>query len=103
MTKEELLKYCRYYKGEEKCPFKEGDNRGFFWYAEKDYLKMAERGEDCPKSFEARVQRYLDTCPDKKNIYTDPTVSIHTKGMACFIEYMSAKWMPMSRNLIFDY
>ncbi len=46
MTKEELLRHCRYNKGEEDCPFKEGDNRGFFWFAERSCLRMAVRDED---------------------------------------------------------
>lgn len=40
MTKEELIKQCRYYKGEERCPFKlkEGDNRPILWDSERSWV-----------------------------------------------------------------
>ena len=32
MTREELIKQCRYYKGEEECPFEdEGQDESLFW------------------------------------------------------------------------
>ena len=49
MTKEELLKQCRYYKGEKECPFepKEGDNKRELWYCEESwYRDMLADGED---------------------------------------------------------
>ncbi|MCD8303049.1 MAG: hypothetical protein LUC44_08560 [Prevotellaceae bacterium] len=107
MTRNELLKYCRYYKGEEDCPFKEGDVRGFFWFTERMYFRNAvtcELGIDrFLETRKNRVRHYIDTHPDETNIYTDPNVSIHTKAFASYVEDMSAKWRPMSRNLIFDY
>ena len=30
MTKEELIKQCKYYKGEETCPYEDGSN-GALW------------------------------------------------------------------------
>ncbi len=51
MTKEELLKYCRYYKGEEKCPFdnakgetdpetgKPWQDMRMFWWIESMWVK----------------------------------------------------------------
>ena len=38
MKKEELIKQCRYYSGEEKCPFNE-ENMQWFWDMERVYVK----------------------------------------------------------------
>lgn len=37
MKKEDLIKQCRYYSGEEKCPFNE-DNMEWFWDMERVYV-----------------------------------------------------------------
>ena len=34
MTREELIKQCRYYKGEEECPFPAEDGRNRWWSIE---------------------------------------------------------------------
>lgn len=49
MTKEELIKQCRYYKGEEENSFEfemglssnEADTLGYFWGKEKQYVDSA--------------------------------------------------------------
>ncbi len=105
MTREGLIGYCRYYKGEDECPFENSTNEGFFWLVEKKYVQRAvEVGIDeyC-KYREGKAQAYIDTHPTGKNIYTSTDVSIHTKGIATYVEDMSAKWLPMQRNKIFDY
>ena len=43
MTRDELIKQCRYYNGEEKNPYEEdntelGSKRFFFWIAEESYV-----------------------------------------------------------------
>ncbi len=43
--KSELLKYCRYYKGEEKNPLTRGKNKNMFWYYERCWVLMSERGQ----------------------------------------------------------
>ncbi len=42
MTREELIGYCRYYKGEEECPFTTGI-MAWFWDMECKYVNL--RGE----------------------------------------------------------
>ena len=39
MEREELLKYCRYYKGEEACPFENDDDKCRFWFGELQWVK----------------------------------------------------------------
>lgn len=41
MKKEELIKHCRYYKGEEECPYKTDEgrtNKGLLWFYEKKWV-----------------------------------------------------------------
>lgn len=38
MTKEELIKQCRYYKGEEKNPFSEDKDKGLAWLIEYRFV-----------------------------------------------------------------
>lgn len=39
-----LLQFCRYYKGEDECPLKDNYQR-MFWYYEKDWTQMVESGQ----------------------------------------------------------
>lgn len=41
MTTDELIKQCRYYKGEKRCPFEseQGDNRPSIWFYEKSWVE----------------------------------------------------------------
>ena len=38
MNRDELLKHCRYYKGEDKCPF-DDDDMAWFWSIESRYVR----------------------------------------------------------------
>lgn len=38
-SKEDLIPFCRYYKGEKECPYKEGD-RTFLWDWEKKWIEF---------------------------------------------------------------
>lgn len=40
MSKQELIKQCRYYKGEDKCPFEDGD-MSWFWDMERVYVSSS--------------------------------------------------------------
>ena len=39
MNKDVIQSFCRYYKGEDKCPFKDGDKQ-MFWLSEKWWFKQ---------------------------------------------------------------
>ena len=45
MTREELIKQCRYYKGEEKCPFERNSNADLWWGGEKMFVDYASDDE----------------------------------------------------------
>lgn len=52
MDKNDLLKFCRFYKGERVCPFR--DNRAHFWDLEKSWVQAYENKQD----------DFLDECID---------------------------------------
>ena len=39
MTKEELIKQCKYYNGEKECPYEDGSNGALWWNGEKCLLE----------------------------------------------------------------
>lgn len=51
MNREELLKHCRYYKGEDKCPFDDGE-LSWFWDMERVYVR-------CDGEFNGEGDYYL--------------------------------------------
>lgn len=45
MSKDLLLTYCRYYKGEEECPFEDNEDRLFWQYEQFWYDSQAKKDE----------------------------------------------------------
>lgn len=55
MTREELIKQCRYYKGEEDCPFDGKDqNKAMFWSYEEKWVQ-----------YTLSDKNYLNRCLDE--------------------------------------
>ncbi len=47
MTREELIKQCKYYKGEEECPYDgQQTNKEMLWFYERCWFLGMLRGED---------------------------------------------------------
>lgn len=42
MKREEVIKHCKYYKGEKECPYTETE--GVLWGCEKSYVDMCSEG-----------------------------------------------------------
>ena len=84
MDKKDLVKFCRYYKGEDDCPFKE-QNKSMLWFYERawifdmlrdsdnlstsidEYIRLGlgqfEQFDDIPLSLKALLfNRYARTC-----------------------------------------
>lgn len=51
MTKEELIKQCKYYTGEEECPYEDGSNEALWWNGEKCLLDSV----SCDENFFYRL------------------------------------------------
>lgn len=65
-----LLKECRYYNGEKKCPFG-GDYsyesllsrpRAYWWYAEKDAVDMG-IFDSMQLAIECKIYKHMEMCP----------------------------------------
>ena len=54
MNKYELLKRCKFYKGEENCPIFDDYNKGTLWFYEKYWVEQLVSG----KSLETEIEEY---------------------------------------------
>ncbi len=94
-------KFCKYYKGEEKCPYQYGTPDGVFWEFERMYWQ-SEFVIDFHKECEARARAYMKENKDKKNFLTSKA-PIEQKGFVVYAEAMLEKWMPYDVDMIFKY
>lgn len=66
MIKEELIKHCRYYKGEKECPFENG-NEEIFWDYEQRWVEWTIKEDPFLKEMENELlglsQNLLDKDP----------------------------------------
>ncbi len=112
MTREELISYCKYYKGEKECPYSYNDNPKelTFWGMEKQYVESviaaAENGVDSRAHWEERIPRYArmkDYSEAIRKKFTDNSIGIHTKGILVYMVIMLSKWAPTSVAFVEDY
>ena len=103
MEKPDFIKHCRYYKGEEKCPFDRSSNPGFFWCCEQMYVENVRQHKGFNLPWEDSARQYISTHPNENNDLTSDKFSIETKGLILYIEAMLEKWRPYDVNIIFDY
>ncbi len=98
-----ILEYCRYYKGEDACPFVTGSNQGVFWDIERQYVENAAQSDDWCGTWENYARRRISAHPKRKSILTSEDTAIQTKGIAMYILEMLAKWMPYDGDIFADY
>ena len=55
-SKEELIKICKFYKGEEECPFDETSDKRYIWNYERVWVDLVLYNK--PKSFELFLLEY---------------------------------------------
>lgn len=74
MTEKELLKYCRYYKGEGSCPSFDDANKIMLWHIERDWVRSTShhQGEDADGS----IDEYLAAGLRTFNLYDDTPLSL---------------------------
>ncbi|MCR5697490.1 MAG: hypothetical protein K6G73_11020 [Marinilabiliaceae bacterium] len=46
MTREELIKNCKYYKGEKECPFEQGTTNALWWGGEQHLCETVEHNSN---------------------------------------------------------
>lgn len=105
LEKNGRYKFCKYYKGEEKCPYEYGSPEGVFWEFEKMYWDS--RDIHGSYMFDHRIweyyaRTYMKENKGKKNFMTSDA-PIKQKGFVMFAEEMLEKWMPHKVDMIFKY
>lgn len=103
MKQEELLKFCRYYKGESQNPYGQDSIEGLFWFVERMYVDNTIRSKEFRVAWIHEAENYIVAHPDLCNVLTDNSVSIETKAIILYIETMLGKWKPYEVDLIFRY
>ena len=103
MTREELLRHCNYYKGEDESPFEHGTKEGVFWYIESMYVRNAESSREFHEGWVEHAEYYIKRHPNERNRLTSTDTSIETKGIILYIDCMLSKWMPYKQDMIFEY
>lgn len=102
MEKDDLLKFCKYYKGEAVSPYKDRQS-SLFWDIEKQYILNAMRNHDFHTGWISEARKYIKEHKGENNILTGDTISIEQKGVIIYIETMLSKWCPYEIDMIFKY
>ncbi len=95
-------KFCKYYKGEEKCPYEYGEPENSFWFFERMYWELECNIPTLHKEYEDKAHTYMEGNKDKENFMTSDA-PIEQKGFVMFAEDMFIKWMPQDLYMIFKY
>jgi len=93
MTREELIKQCRYYKGEDKNPFEVNSNASLWWDGEK--MLVDNVSDD--KSFFQRLKDDLEDsikAGDLEGVYTDSSIPIEKRAIILYLDLWHGKWFP---------
>ena len=103
MGRDELLIFCKYYKGELASPYERDSVEGLFWFLERMYVDNSIRSEGFRLGWIHEAENYIAVHPNERNILTDNNVNIETKAIILYIEIMLSKWKPYEVDLIFKY
>ena len=103
MEQEELLSFCKYYKGEVASPYERDSVEGLFWFLEQMYVGNAIDIEEFRLGWIQYAENYIATHPNVCNVLTDNNVSVEAKAIILYIEEMLGKWRPYEVDLIFKY
>ena len=106
MKREDLIKQCRYYKGEKSNPYNRDidENKFIFWATERDCCEFSRTDPDYLEPYIKEAQRMEEETPGIFNRQHSKNLSPVTKGLIIYIEYMVTKWNPWSDgSFIYDY
>ena len=93
MTKEQLIKQCKYYKGEEECPFAASSNKALWWHGEKT---LSDNVSD-DKSFFHRLKGLLKEAivsGDCTGVLTDKSIPIEKRAIILYLDLWHGKNFP---------
>ena len=93
MTREELIKQCRYYKGEEKCPFERNSNADLWWGGEKMFVDYA---SDDESFFQGLKDSFEDALASGhcNGVLVDSSIPIEKRVLIFYLDLWHGKWFP---------
>lgn len=93
MTREELIKLCRYYKGEDENPFDGGSIDALWWSGEK----MLADNVSCDERFFQRMKDSLEedlAAGDCDGVLIDSSIPIEKRVIIFYLDLWHGKWFP---------
>lgn len=93
MTRDELIKQCRYYKGEEECPFDRGSIDSRLWGGEK----MLADNVSCDERFFQRLKDSLEdalTSGDCSGVLIDSSIPLEKRAIIFYLDLWYSKHFP---------
>ena len=92
-----LLKYCKYYNGEDECPFKDGINR-YFWQEESLFCSLSSTSRFTNEEYIA----FMSECaPEIRHITEDKNIPIQTRAIVAFAVDDISSHSPMTDTSYF--
>ena len=93
MTRDELIKQCRYYKGEEECPFDRGSIDALWWGGEK----MLVDNVSCDERFFQRLKDSFEeemAAGDLDGVYVDSSIPLEKREIIFYLDLWHGKNFP---------
>ena len=93
MTRDELIKQCRYYKGEEECPFDGGSIDSRLWGGEK----MLADNVSCDERFFQRLKDSFEeelAAGDLDRVYVDSSIPLEKRAIIFYLDLWYSKHFP---------
>ena len=97
MNKDDLIKQCRYYKGEEKCPYggTEADYweyrtllsnpKSFWWWAEKEVVRMG--WDDVKMGVRCKIYKHMEYAPMSEEMCLNSYLNNTENGLLNLCRY----------------
>lgn len=101
MKRDELLKQCKYYKGEENNPFKPGTTDSLWWNGEKQLCDTVEQDSTY---FDALLDEYKQAQNDCSGVLADKSVPLNKRAIIFYLDLWHGRYFPYdSLDVIFTY
>lgn len=93
-----LLKYCKYYKGEEQCPFKDAPTM-YFWEAEMRFINISNNTRFVSEEY---VKTISDCAPEIKEYVSNKQNPLISRAIVAFAVDDITYHSPMSDTSYFS-
>jgi hypothetical protein len=88
MIRETLQSFCRFYKGEMKCPFKEADKQ-MFWLSEKWWVEQTELANEAgDKRISPLIDEYMNAGLSQFEKYDSVPITLKAVLFNRYCKYM---------------